>query len=236
MSPVATRFGRHAVDLLVLAVAFILAFVIRFEGDIAPQMLKRMLFLTPYVVLWQFSVMVVMGIPRFPWRYIGMREGIRIGLAMLAASALFVAIRLTLSVVDTSWGGFQYAKIPYGVIVIDFMLSLIGLMAIRGLWRVIVERRARRRRGNQQDLSAERTLLVGAGSAGVLVAKEIQGRPDLGIIPVAFVDERMTSVRAEHAVLAAGLDRSKGRQKGRVDAAAAQLIIQAWLDNPAIAR
>ncbi len=55
-------------------------------------------------------------------------------------------------------------------------------------------------------------------------------------VPVAFVDERMTSVRAESAVRASGLSRSQRRQKGRVDAAAAQLILQAWLDNPGIAR
>ena len=53
---------------------------------------------------------------------------------------------------------------------------------------------------------------------------------------VAYVDERMTSVQAERAVYASGLPRSKRREKGRIDAAAAQLILQAWLDNPSIAR
>lgn len=53
---------------------------------------------------------------------------------------------------------------------------------------------------------------------------------------VAYIDERMTSVRAEQAIQAAGLPRSKRREKGRVDAAAAQLILQAWLNNPGIAR
>ena len=55
-------------------------------------------------------------------------------------------------------------------------------------------------------------------------------------VPVAFVDERLTSVRAERALRAAGLTRSKHREKSRVDAAAAQLILQAWLDQPGIAR
>ncbi len=54
--------------------------------------------------------------------------------------------------------------------------------------------------------------------------------------PVAWVDERMTSVRAERALRSTGLSKSKRREKGRVDAAAAQLILQAWLDNPEIAR
>ncbi len=55
-------------------------------------------------------------------------------------------------------------------------------------------------------------------------------------VPVAFVDERMTSVRAERAVRSAGLSKSAREEKGRVDAAAAQLILQAWLDNPEVAR
>ncbi|HBV05481.1 MAG TPA: Holliday junction resolvase RuvX [Gemmatimonadetes bacterium] len=55
-------------------------------------------------------------------------------------------------------------------------------------------------------------------------------------VDVAYVDERMTSVQAERALHATGLPRSKRREKGRVDAAAAQLILQAWLDNPSIAR
>lgn len=54
--------------------------------------------------------------------------------------------------------------------------------------------------------------------------------------PVAFVDERMTSVRAERAVRSVGLSKTSREEKGRIDAAAAQLILQAWLDNPEVAR
>jgi putative Holliday junction resolvase len=54
--------------------------------------------------------------------------------------------------------------------------------------------------------------------------------------PVAYVDERLTSVRAERALRDVGLRKQQRREKQRVDAAAAQLILQAWLDSPAIAR
>jgi putative Holliday junction resolvase len=49
-------------------------------------------------------------------------------------------------------------------------------------------------------------------------------------VPVDYVDERMTSVRAERAVRSVGLPRSRREEKGRVDAAAAALILQSWLD------
>lgn len=59
---------------------------------------------------------------------------------------------------------------------------------------------------------------------------------DVTNVPLAWVDERLTSVRAEKAVRASGLSRSRREERGRVDAAAAQLILQAWLDNPDVAR
>lgn len=65
------------------------------------------------------------------------------------------------------------------------------------------------------------------------VGEKLAARLD---VPVAFVDERMTSVRAERAVRASGLSKTAREEKGRIDAAAAQLILQAWLDNPEVAR
>jgi len=55
-------------------------------------------------------------------------------------------------------------------------------------------------------------------------------------VPVAFVDERLTSVRAEKAVRSMGLPKQKRERKERIDAGAAQLILQSWLDEPGIAR
>ena len=50
-------------------------------------------------------------------------------------------------------------------------------------------------------------------------------------LPVYYMDERFTSVRAEKAVRGIGLPKKKREEKGRVDAAAAILILQSWLDK-----
>jgi putative Holliday junction resolvase len=50
-------------------------------------------------------------------------------------------------------------------------------------------------------------------------------------LEVSFIDERMTSVRAERAIRGLGLPKRKREDKRRIDAAAAQLILQAWLDQ-----
>ena len=56
----------------------------------------------------------------------------------------------------------------------------------------------------------------------------LAGRLGIG---VSFMDERMTSARAERAIRSIGLRKKARRDKRRVDAAAAQLILQAWLDR-----
>lgn len=48
-------------------------------------------------------------------------------------------------------------------------------------------------------------------------------------LPVHWIDERMTSVRAERTVRSMGLKRSEREDKERIDAAAAALILQGYL-------
>jgi putative Holliday junction resolvase len=60
------------------------------------------------------------------------------------------------------------------------------------------------------------------------VAERLANRLDL---PVHLVDERMSSVRAERAVRSSGRSRSQREDKDRVDAAAAAILLQDWLDR-----
>jgi putative holliday junction resolvase len=49
-------------------------------------------------------------------------------------------------------------------------------------------------------------------------------------LTVHYQDERMTSARAERTVRSIGLPKKERERKGRIDAAAAALILQAYLD------
>ena len=52
-------------------------------------------------------------------------------------------------------------------------------------------------------------------------------------VPVDYVDERLTSVQAQRVVRGLALKRSERERKERVDAVAAALILQRWLDGRA---
>ncbi len=60
------------------------------------------------------------------------------------------------------------------------------------------------------------------------VGDALAGRLD---VPVAYVDERFSSVQAEQAIRSIGLKKRAREDKARVDAAAAAVILQSWLDR-----
>ena len=59
-------------------------------------------------------------------------------------------------------------------------------------------------------------------------ARKLQERSG---IPVALLDERLTSVQAERAVRSLGLRKSQREQKERIDSAAAMILLQLYLDQ-----
>jgi FlaA1/EpsC-like NDP-sugar epimerase len=77
--------------------------------------------------------------------------------------------------------------IPLGVLAMNFVLAFLALVGIRALRRMQGEASDRKR----QVIGDEhyRVLLVGAGEAGVLVAREIARRPDLALQAVGFLDD-----------------------------------------------
>jgi len=75
------------------------------------------------------------------------------------------------------------------------------------------------------DLDGNETPWCGEVRA---MGDELAGRME---VPVDYVDERYTSKLAERAVRSIGLPKGRREEKGRVDAAAAALILQSWLDR-----
>src|SRR5512141_1793728 len=122
MIRVLARTTQAFIDLLVLSVAFWLAFLLRFEWQLPLMMWKRLLFTWPYVVAFQFLVLMAWGVPRFAWRYVGMREATRILYATATSTAALLVVRFLAGELRPAFGYALYALIPTGVIIINFGL------------------------------------------------------------------------------------------------------------------
>ena len=180
-----SRYTQVSIDLAVLSFAFGLAFALRFDWAVPPEMLRRALLLWVPVVLLQYGLLWLLEVPRFSWRHVGLREALRIGAAAAAAAAVLTAVRLVLPLFDL-----KAVLTPLGVIGIDAVLVVFLVGGIRVLRRVMGERRETAiRRATGRVSKAKRVILLGAGQAGAMVAREIATRPDLGLKPVGFLDD-----------------------------------------------
>jgi FlaA1/EpsC-like NDP-sugar epimerase len=173
------------IDVGVLSLAFFLAYVLRYEGLPPPRARLGAFLQLPYVVLLQLVVLSLAGLHKTSWRYVSMADLPRVGVGLGIAMIVILALRLGLP------ERYQFGRVPLGVIAADTILAGVGLLAVRIIRRLQTEAQERKRFGQarRHPGKAKRVLLIGAGRAGAMVAKELAGRPDLGLEPVGFVDD-----------------------------------------------
>lgn len=180
-------FLRVAVDVGLLFVALALAFLLRFDWAVPAERVEQYWLIAPAVAALTYALLIVMGATRHSWRYTSLRDVTAVGIAAYCAAAVLGVVRAV-----GPWGSLPtplaYAlTLPFGVIAINFGTTIMILAGARVLRRSLDEARSTRRRGSTGPRL--RTVLVGAGDAGVLVLREARRRPDIGIDPVAFVDD-----------------------------------------------
>lgn len=179
-----TRAAQWLVDLLVCALAFQLAYLLRFDFAIPPLIAEQRSDQLPYVVLLQVVTLGLFGIQTFIWRYVGMAELKAFLRAALTAAGLLMAARLCL---PDSWADW---RIPLSVIILDAGLAFGGLLAVRVLRRLLHERRhAGESPDGNEGAPRSPVLLIGAGRSGMMAAREIQGNPKSALDIRGFVDD-----------------------------------------------
>jgi FlaA1/EpsC-like NDP-sugar epimerase len=176
-----TRTNQLIVDGVIFATSFALAYAIRFEGVPQWPFLKQFLIWVPYLVALRLYVNWKLGIYRFIWRYVSLSDAIAITRALSVATGFLLALRL----VYPSWAIFAgRLKISLTVIALEFLLSLIGCLGARALRRILYQRQPGKA---VEGVKVRRLLLIGAGRAGVMTAKEISANPY--VEPVGFLDD-----------------------------------------------
>ena len=189
-----TRSLQLITDALIMAIALGLAYAMRFEGFPPRLYLKQFVMIVPYMIILRLIIFWLFGVYRLVWRYISLGDLPRILAATAMGSGITIAARFLgppiFELIDIRLGP-VIANVPYGVLVIELVLTILGLVAVRSMWRMITERE--KRLHNQGELAnsggQQRAMLIGAGDAGVMVAKELTANPDVGYRVVGFVDD-----------------------------------------------
>jgi FlaA1/EpsC-like NDP-sugar epimerase len=178
-----------AVDGALVALAYYLAFQLRFEhGPTGYYEVLRERTIW-WVLGGSLPVLVLARVYQRRWRYAGQRDYEAVARAALVIVLLTVAAVAVLRPVQrVTQHGTSVILVPIGVVILFAVLSLVLLVGVRALSRSIYERRplAAFRGGRKGERSV---LIAGAGEGGRMVLREIMRNRELGLAPVGFVDD-----------------------------------------------
>jgi FlaA1/EpsC-like NDP-sugar epimerase len=211
---VLTRQLPYIADALVLAAAFWLGYLFRFDFHIPEEFIKAALAQLPLVVLWQIGALSFYGAYRLIWRYVGLADA-RIFLQAAVTSSLpILLLRLTLP------ERFQWWRMPLSVWAVDVCLGFGGVMLLRLLRRTIYEHYEDKLLPSHQlyEKRKANVLLIGAGRAGALAAREIQSRSAVALKVVGFLDDDADKLHASiHGVKVLGTTQDLPRLVAALD-------------------
>jgi FlaA1/EpsC-like NDP-sugar epimerase len=157
-----------------------IAYTLRFEGlgwlhADAPTAVLYTLLATPL----KLFVFLVLGLYARIWRQADLRDAVLIGRAAAVAAAACALLGLRLLTLS----GLTGLRVPLSVVALDACLTCLALV----LPRLLVKARGAHPRPAPR--AGRRALVVGAGAAGELIVRELAANPQIGLLPVGFVDD-----------------------------------------------
>jgi FlaA1/EpsC-like NDP-sugar epimerase len=120
------------------------------------------------------------GLYRRLWAYASINELKVIAIAVTTASIFLSIVVIIVSLLIRTW---EFSR---GVLVIDWLLSLLAVGGLRFSYRILSESQST---SLQSASRPKRVLIAGAGDAGALVVREMQRNPQANLSPVGFVDD-----------------------------------------------
>ena len=192
------------VDGLLVALAYFLAFRLRFEGA-GPTRYAHLFNSTVWwVVPVSMVVLALFGLYERLWTFVGQRDYEAVVKGVIVATVVVSGAIALLHPVQTSSRGLSSpVTLPASVIAMFFLLMLVLLLGARFFVHLIVEGRTRSFRVQK---GARDVLIVGGGDGGRLVVRELARNQQLRLRPVGFIDDdpRKQGIKDEHGLKVLG--------------------------------
>jgi FlaA1/EpsC-like NDP-sugar epimerase len=168
-----------------------IAYLIRFEFDIPPDRIGVMRQTIPVLVIAKALGFLASGQFRGWWRYVSIKDVWPIAAGSALGSVLFAA---------GVWGVWGPYHVPRSIYLLDWGITMMLVLGARYLIRM-----GREGLGRRGQVTARRVLIVGAGAAGQMIAREISENASLGMEQVGFIDDDRAKIGARiHGVKVLG--------------------------------
>ncbi|MEG4033834.1 polysaccharide biosynthesis protein [Microcoleus sp. S36b_A4] len=170
------------IDTICFAISPFLALEIRLDGrlNLAPY-LQSLAVITLLCVAVKLIVFYAGGLYKRYWQYAGLEEMTQITMLIGISLAVEIILLLPLYQLNNS----PLANLPRSLPLVDAMICFLLVVAIR--FSIPALERSSQKRWKVQRRN--RILIVGAGSAGTSLAQTMQRSPEVGLHPIAFIDD-----------------------------------------------
>ena len=168
-------------DLLLINASLFLAFMIRFNWQISPTVISGYISLILWVTVLRLALFWIFGLYQWSFRYASIYEAIAILKAVTVSTLLLIAIAFFQQ---------QRAEIGRSLLLIDYLICLFFISAFRFFPRLIISLR------QNHYINPKRVVIVGAGSAGEMIARELINRSNRTYQPIGFIDDNPTKKNA----------------------------------------
>jgi len=169
---------RYIIDLLLWFLAAPIAFWLRLESPWSAYGTA----ISAYALLGlpiKAALIGLFGLHKQSWKRVGIKDlyplshAVGIGVLTLSAIAFFI---------------YPHQPVPRSIPVIEGGLALLLLGGVRIVDRILFER-SQLRHNRKAQSSTKQVLIVGAGEAGTMLAREMLRHPESGLVPVGFLDD-----------------------------------------------
>jgi FlaA1/EpsC-like NDP-sugar epimerase len=200
---------QFVVDGVLVALAYLLAFWLRFDGWPSGRANARYAHLFDHSIWWVVPLALVVlagfGVYERLWTYVGQRDFEQVAKGVVVATLLVVGVVALVHPVTAAAGPHRQNAVPLpaSVAVPFFLLMLALLVGARFITHLIAEGRVRTIRYGK---GTRGVLIVGAGEGGRLVVRELMRNPELRMRPVGFIDDdpRKRRLRDEYGLRVLG--------------------------------
>jgi FlaA1/EpsC-like NDP-sugar epimerase len=172
VSRIAKSLFLMALDAAIVMSTPYLSLYIRFEGSVETKYLLTLLNFLPLIVIVRLATFHFFGLYNRIWRYASINELVAIIMAVTASSAVIAAI------MHWSIPGF-----PRSIYLLSWVFDIVLIGGSRLGVRVLYHIRQR------QASRSVNVLIVGAGDAGAMIAREIQQRVHDDKRVIGFIDD-----------------------------------------------
>lgn len=186
--------ARICCDFFGLALAFAGAFLLRFDTDFNDVWCMRMLAHLPFALLVEYGCLFLFGATRGAWRFISITDVTRILVALFVAQLPFIVERLVLGFMPRT-DALQFWLMPFGIIAINFVLSVITITGMRVLRRMIYEKSQCR----SSNAHSEPTVLICSGVSCKQIISSVKLHPELPFHIIGFISDDNEDIGREIA-------------------------------------